>query len=490
MSLTIEDLKEWDDKIRYWVDYFNLNCYPQEFEICDHYDMLGYMAYSGMPAHYSHWSFGKSYERQKTLYDYGVSGLPYEMVINSNPCLAYLMKDNTPLLQILTIAHVYGHNDFFANNFTFTTATEAHYTLEQFKTRAARIDRYIEDPSIGIDKVERILDSAHSIQFQRSRNLAIKKLSYEEQRKRLWQKFNDNVDPYWEIHPKTEKVMPAMDKLPPSPEEDILQFISDYAPNLESWERDIIKIVDEQAKYFIPQIETKIMNEGWASYWHFKILSALKLDQSLYLELLVRHNQVLSPIVGGINPYHLGFKIWHDIERRWNEKAGNSPSSVLIMSSDDEPPITDFDERESEGRKKIFEVRSADRDQSFLRRFLTPELMRELNLFQHEKRGKDRVITQVSDEESWEEVKENLIKSVGMSSFPVIKIVDADFGKSRTLYLEHVFDGRELLLEYAEQTIKYIKKLWGREVVLETSIGEKKTVLKLDGSKLKLEKLD
>ena len=121
MGLTVKELQEWDDRIREVVDYYGLNCYPQEFEICDHNDMIGYMAYSGMPSRYAHWSYGKSYERQKTLYDYGVSGLPYEMVINSNPCLAYLMRDNTDLLQILTIAHVYGHNDFFANNFTFTS---------------------------------------------------------------------------------------------------------------------------------------------------------------------------------------------------------------------------------------------------------------------------------------------------------------------------------------------------------------------------------
>ena len=119
MSLSLRELQEWDDRIRVLVDRFGLQCYPQEFEICDHNEMLGYMAYSGMPSHYSHWSYGKNFERQKTMYDYGASGLPYEMVINTNPCIAYLMRDNTDLLQILTIAHVYGHNDFFANNFTF-----------------------------------------------------------------------------------------------------------------------------------------------------------------------------------------------------------------------------------------------------------------------------------------------------------------------------------------------------------------------------------
>src|SRR3954467_8024543 len=141
-DFSITDLERWDERIREKADQFGLDVYPQEFEICDHNDMLGYMAYSGMPSHYPHWSYGKSYEKLKTLYDYGVSGLPYEMVINSNPALAYLMRDNSLLLQILTMAHVYGHNDFFANNFTFTSGVDARYTLEMFKNHGNRIGTY------------------------------------------------------------------------------------------------------------------------------------------------------------------------------------------------------------------------------------------------------------------------------------------------------------------------------------------------------------
>ena len=144
---SIEDLPAWDDRIREHVLGYGLDCFPQEFELCNHEAMLGYMAYSGMTAHYPHWSYGKAYERLKTLYDYGVSGLPYEMVINSNPALAYLMKDNSLLLQILTIAHVYGHNDFFKNNATFRS-THPEYTISLFKAHAARIRSYCDDPSI------------------------------------------------------------------------------------------------------------------------------------------------------------------------------------------------------------------------------------------------------------------------------------------------------------------------------------------------------
>ena len=172
----IADLERWDDRIREKADAFGLDVYPQEFEICDHNDMLGYMAYSGMPSHYPHWSYGKSYEKLKTLYDYGVSGLPYEMVINSNPALGYLMRDNTLCLQILTIAHVYGHNDFFKNNFNFMQ-TRAEFTIGTFKAHAHRVRSYIEDPSIGYEKVEFILDAAHALSLQMRRNRAVRKLT-------------------------------------------------------------------------------------------------------------------------------------------------------------------------------------------------------------------------------------------------------------------------------------------------------------------------
>ena len=485
MSFNIEELDKWDERIRKLVERYGLNCYPQEFEVCDHNEMLGYMAYTGMPSHYPHWSYGKSFERQKTMYDYGVSGLPYEMVINSSPCLAYLMRDNSLLLQVLTIAHVYGHNDFFANNFTFTSGTDARHVLQSFKSHATRIASYMEDPSIGVEIVEAAIDDAHAICYQRSRNLAIRRLSQDEQVARAWERAQPSEDPWREIHPKKEYEAPNLTRIPAEPDENILQFIAKYNPYLPEWKKDVLLIVDAQTQYFMPQMDTKIMNEGWASYWHHKILNELQLPQEMHLEFLVRHNQVLRPHPGGLNPYHLGFVMWHDIERRWNI------GDIGHEWSDDTPPTAADakDENDTPGRKKIFEVREADRDQSFLRRFLTRELMEELNLFQHERRGKDRVVTKVPSEESWREVRENLIKGVGTGSIPVIKVEDADFGRNRTLYLKHYHDGRDLQLEYAEHTLKHVARLWEREVVLETSINGKDSLLKIVGESLKIERL-
>jgi stage V sporulation protein R len=343
----------------------------------------------------------------------------------------------------------------------------------------------MEDPSIGIELVESVIDHAHAVCYQRSRNLAIQQLSNEEQRVRAWERAQPTPDPWRDIHPPQEYIEPNLSKTPVEPVENLLEFIARYNPYLPEWKRDILQIVDKQTQYFMPQMETKIMNEGWASYWHHKILNSLDLPQGMHLEFLVRHNQVLRPHPGGLNPYHLGFVLWHDIERRWNE--GDTGREW----ADDTPTIDPRtqDENDTPGRKKIFEVRESDRDQSFLRRFLTRELMDELNLFQHERRGKERVITKVADEENWKDLRDTLIKNVGTGSIPVIKVEDADFGRNRTLYLKHYHDGRDLQLEYAEHTLKHVARLWEREVVLETSINGKGSLLKIIGESLKIERV-
>ncbi len=459
----VKDLEYWDAAIRELVDQFELDCYEQEFEVCDHSQMLGYMAYHGMPAHYPHWSFGKSYEKTKTLYDHGATGLPYEMVINSDPCLGYLMTDNSLCLQILTIAHVYGHNDFFKNNFTFKSATRASETLSNFKTAADRVRYYTEDPSIGLEKVENLLDAAHALSMNCNRNTGIRKLGLEEQKQRLIDQSAPRNDPFQDLHPEEDQPELDLIKVPLEPEENLLLFIRDHNPNLMAWQQDLLTIVHEEAQYFLPQIETKIMNEGWASYWHHQIMNSLDLPQDIYMEFLVRHNQVICPHPGSINPYHVGFKVWHDIERRFDDP---SPKELETFG-----PST------MSGREKMFEVRESDRDVSFLRRFLTEDLMRELDIFEFEPRGDNLVVTKVSDEDNWREVKETLLATVGMSAQPVIRIYDADYGRNRALYLKHESDDRDLHIGYAERTLGYLHTLWGHRVLLETTMKGKKTLL-------------
>jgi len=474
-TYNLEDLERWEERIKELVKSSGLNCFGQDFELCDANDMLGYMAYSGMPSHYPHWSYGKAYEKLKTLYDYGVSGLPYEMVINSNPSLAYLMRGNSLLLQILTMAHVYGHNDFFKNNETFKHSNP-ELTIETFKVHADRVRGYEEHPFIGSEKVEKFLDAAHALALQCRRNLSVKKLSGEEEKKWIEGKFERKRDPFANIHKREkadeETVKHALQKVPLEPDEDILLFIRDHNKRLEEWQKDLLTMVHEQAQYYIPQIETKIMNEGWASLWHKKIIEALGLPQGLMVEFFVKHNQVVVPHPGYLNPYHLGISVWADIEHRYDEaKSGNiCEEHQEEYKRHGEPGDALFGK--ISGIEKIFRVREIDRDVSFLRQYLNHKLMRDLNLFQFKKKDDGNfVIEQISDDDGWREIKNTLLKNVGTNTIPVIKVDDGAYGDGGpNLLLKHYHDGRDLYLEYAQKTIQYVKSLWGGNVVLEAVV--------------------
>jgi stage V sporulation protein R len=450
VEYTLRDLEKWNDQIEQIAAEEGLDCYEQDFEIIGYKDMLSYEAYIGMPSRYPHWSFGKAYEKNRTFYKYNLTGLPYEMVINSNPCLAYLMRENTMLLQILTIAHVYGHNDFFKNNRLFKEGTQADYTVEMFKRHANLVRSYINDPSIGYQNVERLLDAAHAIKLQLSRVVGERRVSNDRIKQSLLDDYKKKSERRSLLEPYVKPDFPDINKIPLQPEEDILHFITQYG-ELEEWERNILEIVREETAYFIPQIETKIMNEGWASYWHYHILQKLKLPDDLQLEFLKRHNDVVAPRVGGLNPYYLGFKIFLDIERRF-------------------------------GRDKIFEVRTLERDESFIRRYLTKELCNELNLFEYAKKGYEYIVEEVADDEGWHEIRNTLCSSCGMGMVPAIRIIDM-CRKNNVLTMEHVFDGRELNMEYAEATIKHIFELWGYPVILKTNLYGREVKLVCDENK-------
>jgi len=425
-EFTLQDLEYWNERIENLVKASGLDCYEQHFEICTYEDMLCYEAYVGMPSHYPHWSYGKAYERLKTFYRYNLVGLPYEMVINSDPCIAYLMRDNTLLLQILTMAHVYGHNDFFKNNRLFKRDTRAELTVEMFKGYASRVRAYMQNPGIGPEKVERILDAAHAIRYQTCRHGEQKAPSREQLKK------------------ENNKTVP--ERL----NEDLLGFLIERA-KLQDWERDLLHIVREESIYFIPQIETKIMNEGWASYWHYQILQQLDMPQKLYLEFLQRHNLVVRPHEGNINPYFIGFKMFEYLAKQDN------------------------------GMEKIREIRKNERDQAFLRRYLNQELCEELHLFSYKIRGNDIVIDEVSDEGGWERVRDKLVNAAGMGNIPLIRPLSEEKG---TLILEHLYDGRELEMVYAKETLKHIVDLWGTKVELYTKMDNREKVITCSEDKI------
>tara|TARA_R110001592_G_scaffold170253_2_gene407294 strand:+ start:15724 stop:17007 length:1284 start_codon:yes stop_codon:yes gene_type:complete len=418
---TLKDLEFWDNKICDLGLKNKLDWYPITYETCDYFEMIGNMSYHGMPTHYGHWSFGKSFEIQHSQYQHGVTGLPYELIINSDPCISYLMKENPLYLQVLIMAHCVGHSDFFKNNRMFKH-TRADTIVPRMRNAKKRIQKYVEDPWIGIEKVEAVIDACQALSYQ----IPTHPVDY-----------GSLKEEYDSLHAQSEE---KHQTIPPVPEYDIMGFILDYGQIKEEWIKDVISIVRDEAYYFMPQIRTKTMNEGWACFWHYKILHELNLDQALHLPFLKSHNQVVRPHIGRINPYHLGFHLFNKIEERF-------------------------------GLKECFIAREVHNDESFLRQYLTQEDCEELNLFAYSpKEGGKTVIDEVSDVEGWKQVKQRLIDQSGSNSIPTIYVDSIEDGT--TLVLHHEHDGRDLKIKYAEHVLEHCKHLWGSDVQLITMVDD------------------
>ncbi len=423
-SWTIKELKEWDDKIIELAKSHNLDWFPINYEVCDYYEMIGHMSYHGMPSHYNHWSFGKSFERTHQMYNLGMEGLPYELIINSDPSIAYLMRENALYLQVLIMCHCVGHSDFFKHNRMFSK-TRPGTIVSSMRNAKKRIQGYVENPHIGIRKVEKMLDALHAIQFHIYRSPkdyipnSIKK-------QRLLDKINDQI-----ISGKNPDTS-ILEQVPIEPEADIFSFLLEHGKDYEDWEIDLIEIVKREAYYFMPQIQTKIMNEGWASFWHYRLMHELNLPQNLHIPFLKSHNQVVQPHIGRINPYNMGFHMFQKIEERY-------------------------------GIEECFIARETSNDASFIRQYLTREDCEELNLFAFSSQKDHYIIDNVSDEEGWKPVKELLIKQVGGNSIPRIYVESIDEGNMLVLHHEH--DGRDLELDYADAVVNHLSDLWKDGVV-------------------------
>jgi len=423
----VSDLQKWDDKICRVAKDFGLDWFPIDYEIIDYQEMLGAMAYTGMPTHYRHWSHGKEYERTHTLYNMGQTGLPYEMIINSNPSIAYLMRENQLYIHILTMAHCVGHSDFFKQNRMFKY-TNPDNIMDTFKAAAKYVRQLIEDPSIGIEKVERILDAAHAIKYQVPRYPGIKYKTREE-----WitsERLKQQEDPTYKVNLK---------QFPHEPDYNLLLFIATNSRNLEEWERNLLLIVEENSKYFIPQALTKIMNEGWACTIHQKIINELYLPDGLHLPFIKLHNQVVRPHLGTVNPYHLGFELFKKI----------------------------IDEK---GFDEALLVRETHNDITFLRTYLDQEFLMDQNLFSYSFKSeyKSSTIDDIADEIGWEKLRADLISNAGLNRSPVVFVMEMN--KDHKLILVHEHDGRDLEVPYAQKVFNYIKELWGDEVILLSQI--------------------
>ncbi len=446
---------------------FGLDPYPTHFEIVPANIMYEFGAY-GIPGRFSHWTHGKAYYRMKTQYDYGLSKI-YELVINSNPAHAFLMEANVLWQNKMIIAHVLGHTDFFKNNAYFQHTNRN--MVDSASLHADRIRQYEHDH--GTDQVEKFLDAVLSIEEHIDPHIRVKapvEPSKEDQAKNsaylspyadLWDLEDRGKAP--DLEREREKERAIKRKFPPQPEKDILRFIMLNSRELDDWQRDILEMVHNEALYFLPQRQTKIMNEGWASLWHQRIMRELVLTDGEFAEYAQLSAGVLSPNRRSINPYYVGVKIWEDIERRW------------------ETPSQDESERlkrpGGQGRQKLLEVRELDNDVSFLRNYLTKELIEELDLYLYEKQDNQWVIV----EKNWEKVRDGLVGSMTNFGDPYIVVEDADYKSNRELYLKHYFEKTPLDLNYAEKTIQYVHSLWGRTVHLETFLDNKKILMTYDG---------
>ncbi|MBS1786532.1 MAG: SpoVR family protein [Acidobacteria bacterium] len=442
---------------------FGLDPFPTRFEIVPSTVMYEVGSYA-LPGRYSHWTFGKAYHKMKTMYDFGLSKI-YEVVINSNPSYAFLLETNSLLQNKLVIAHVLGHVDFFKHNAYFSQTNRR--MVDDAATHARRINEY--EFKYGRKVVEEFLDAVLSIEEHIDPNFFIKKQrearKHEEENKR-----RSPAGPYDELTSAQEREAAAKEEAANrqsekmEPEKDLVWFILQHSPTLQPWQRDVMSMIHDEMLYFVPQMQTKIMNEGWASYWHARIMRELDLPDHEHIEFADLHSGVVSPHRNQLNPYYLGYKIFEDIERRWDnpteeerEKLGRKPG---------------------EGRAKIFEVRELDNDVSFLRNYLTEELCEELDLFVYELVEEEEwTIT----EKRWQKVRDQLVANMTNFGYPYIEVTDGDYRGNRELYLHHRFEGAELDVRYARKVLEYVHKLWGRPVHLETVVEDEPRVMHFDG---------
>jgi stage V sporulation protein R len=444
------------DEITEIATGFGLDFYPMRYEICPADIIYTFGAY-GMPTRFSHWSFGKQFHKMKLHYDLGLSKI-YELVINSDPCYAFLLDSNSLIQNKLIVAHVLAHCDFFKNNVRFRNTKRE--MVESMAATADRIRKY--EIKYGKHEVEVFLDAVLAIEEHIDPSLMRSKLAWDvedtdydvEDAKRspyddLWNLDEVNV-------PKPEKNK-SQKKFPPRPEKDILLFIVQYSRELTEWQRDILTMMREEMLYFWPQLETKIMNEGWASYWHQRILRAMDLKSGEAIEFAKLNAGVVQPSKTTINPYYLGLKIFEDIEERYNNPTEEMKRRGVQPGS---------------GRERIFEVREIESDISFLRNYLTKDLVMREDMYLFQKQGKDYKII----DKDWENVRDQLVNTRVNGGFPYITVNDGDYIKSGELYLKHWYEGIELDLRYLEKVLPYIHQLWGRAIHLET-ISEDRTIL-------------
>ena len=471
-----ETLAEYDQAIAELAHgKFGLDTYPNQIEVISSEQMMDAYSSVGMPVGYNHWSFGKQFVEVESRYRRGQMGLAYEIVINSNPCIAYLMEENTITMQALVIAHAgYGHNSFFKGNYLFKTWTDASAIIDYLVFARHYLAEC--EQRHGVTAVEETLDSCHALMnygvdrykrptpisaHEEKRRQRDREEALQRQVSELWKTFPD-------MQPMAQRREPSR-RFPSEPQENLLYFLEKNAPLLEPWQREVIRIVRKMAQYFYPQRQTQVMNEGWATFWHYTLLNELydqgRVDDGFMLEFLQNHSQVIyqppfdSPYYSGINPYALGFAMFQDIRRICEAPTDEDRQWFPDIAGSDWLATLKF-------------AMESFKDESFIQQFLSPRLIREFKLFSlMDDSERDYIeINAIHNEPGYQAIRNRLSEQYNLSiQEPNIQVYSADVRGDRSLTLQHLRQHhRPLEADTAQEVLRHLHRLWGFDVHLES----------------------
>ncbi len=479
---SFELIELYHDAIARTARRFGLDTYANQLEVITAEQMMDAYASVGMPVNYRHWSFGKQFIATERSYRRGQMGLAYEIVINSDPCIAYLMEENTLPMQALVIAHAaYGHNSFFKGNYLFRMWTDASSIVDYLVYARTYIAECEERH--GLEAVEQTLDSCHALmdhgvdRYRRPQKLSLaqEQMRRAEREVYLQQQVND----LWRTLPRAadRKVEEARRRFPEEPQENLLYFIEKHAPLLEPWQREIVRIVRKAAQYFYPQRQTQVMNEGWATFWHYTLLNSMYeeglLTDGFMLEFLQSHTNVVAQPPGGrINPYALGFAMFSDLKRICEAPTDEDRRWFPDIAGSDWVKTLDYAMRNF-------------KDESFVGQYLSPELMRRFRLFavRDEESEAELEVAAIHDDAGYRHLREALARQYDINHRePNVQVWSVDTRGDRSLTLRHVQQAGRALNDEADEVLRHVARLWGFRVILESVDTEGRERRRLEAS--------
>ncbi len=480
LTAELERLKE---RVRRVALEFGLDFFEVIFEVVDYDEMNMVAAYDGFPVRYPHWRWGMEYEKLSKTHTYGLQRI-YELVINNDPSYAYLLSSNTMTDHKLVMAHVYAHSDFFKNNAFFAHTNRK--MLDEMLHHAERIRAYME--RYGVEVVEEFIDWCLSIDnlidYHNPPDLRRRRGDEGESGRRrgpvkfrakeYMERFINPPELLKEQRRELDEETRRRIKFPPHPERDVMLFLMEHAP-LADWQRSVLSMIREEAYYFVPQMMTKIMNEGWATYWHSKMMTEALLEPQELIDYAERHSGTVSAMPGQINPYRIGLELYRYIEERWNKGQFGKEWEEC----DTYKKRREWDLKLGLGRQKIFEVRRIYNDITFIDEFLTEEFAQQQRLFIYGWDPASRRFVIMDRDPT--KVKKLLLTALTNCGQPYIYLEDANYQNRSELYLVHRHFGFDLKVDRAFDTLKNLFKIWTRPVHLETILNGKKVILSFDG---------